>query len=50
LYWLIFGNAIKKAMLLGTFWKIGFKNGKWISFNQVKMVTDDKRKKMVVTA
>lgn len=45
LYWLLFGNAIKKAMILGTFWKIGFKNRKWISFNQVKMVSDNKRKK-----
>jgi putative NADPH-quinone reductase len=45
LYRLLFGNAIKKALLLGTFWKIGFKNRKWISFNQVKMVSDDKRQK-----
>ncbi|RVT79627.1 flavodoxin family protein [Flavobacterium sufflavum] len=43
LYWLIFGNAIKKAMLLGTFWKIGFKNRKWISYNMVKMVSLEKR-------
>lgn len=45
LYLLLFGNAIKKAMIAGTFWKIGFKNRKWISFNQVKMVSHDKRKK-----
>lgn len=45
LYLLLFGNAIKKAMITGTFWKIGFKNRKWISFNQVKMVSVDKRKK-----
>ena len=44
-YWLIFGNAIKKAMILGTFWKTGYKNRKWISFNQVKMVSNEKRKK-----
>jgi NAD(P)H dehydrogenase (quinone) len=44
-YWGVFGNAIKKAMMLGTFWKTGFKNRKWISFNMVKMVSDDKRKK-----
>ena len=48
LYWLIFGNAIKKAMLLGTFWKIGFNNRKWISYNQVKMVSPDKRKKWLM--
>lgn len=45
LYWLLFGNAIKKAMILGTFWKIGFKNRKWISYNQVKMVSAGKRKR-----
>ncbi|TCO21429.1 putative NADPH-quinone reductase [Pedobacter psychrotolerans] len=45
LYALIFGNAIKKAMLLGTFWKMGYKNRKWISFNRVKMVTPEKREK-----
>lgn len=44
LYWFLFGNAVKKAMLLGTFWKIGFKNRRWMSFNQVKMVSADKRK------
>ena len=43
LYWLLFGNAIKKAMLLGTFFKMGYKNRKWISFNRVKMVTQEKR-------
>ncbi|UZR98531.1 NAD(P)H-dependent oxidoreductase [Chondrinema litorale] len=45
LYSLIFGNAIKKAMILGTFWKIGFKNRKWISLNQVKMASHEKRTK-----
>ena len=48
LYWLLFGNAIKKAMIMGTFWKIGFKNRKWISFNQVKAVSADKRKKWLM--
>ncbi|MEO0043979.1 MAG: hypothetical protein RL329_3427 [Bacteroidota bacterium] len=43
LYWALFGNAIKKAMLLGTFWKMGYKNRKWMSFNQVKMVSQEKR-------
>jgi len=45
LYWAIFGNVIKKAMMLGTFWKIGYKNRKWISFNQVKQVSKEKREK-----
>lgn len=49
LYSLLFGNAIKKAMILGTFWKIGFKNRKWISFNGVKMATQEKRTKWLTS-
>ncbi len=45
IYRLVFGNAIKKAIFSGTFWKLGYKNRKWISFNMVKFVTDEKRKK-----
>jgi putative NADPH-quinone reductase len=48
LYWALFGNAIKKAMLLGTFWKMGYKNRKWMSFNQVKMVSQEKRTKWLL--
>jgi NAD(P)H dehydrogenase (quinone) len=44
-YWVIFGNAIKRAMITGTFWKIGVKNRKWISLNRVKFVSENKRKK-----
>ena len=44
LYRLIFGNAIKKALISGTFWKLGYKNRKWISFNMVKQVSEEKRK------
>jgi len=44
-YRLVFGNAIKKAILTGTFWKIGVKNRKWISLNMVKFVSEQKRKK-----
>ncbi len=43
LYNLIFGNAIKKALLRGTFWKLGYKNRKWISLNMVKQTSDEKR-------
>ncbi|WP_192349984.1 NAD(P)H-dependent oxidoreductase [Algoriphagus sp. Y33] len=43
LYWGIFGNAIQKALMRGTFWKLGYKNRKWISFNMVKMVPSEKR-------
>ena len=45
LYWGIFGNAIQKAMMRGTFWKLGYKNRKWINLSMVKMVSDTKRKK-----
>lgn len=45
LYRLIFRNAIKKALLTGTFWKIGYKNRKWINLSSVKMVSELKRKK-----
>ncbi|OIR08334.1 FMN-dependent NADH-azoreductase [mine drainage metagenome] len=47
-YRLVFGNAIKKTMLTGTFWKIGVKNRKWISLNMVKFVSANKRKKWLV--
>jgi NAD(P)H dehydrogenase (quinone) len=45
LYRLIFGNAIKYAVIRGTFWKIGCPNRKWISLNMVKFVSDKKRRK-----
>lgn len=44
LYRLIFGNAVKKSLMTGTFWKLGFKNRKWISLNMVKQSSDEKRK------
>jgi len=44
LYRIIFGNTIQKALMRGTFWKLGYKNRKWISFNMVKQVSDEKRK------
>ena len=45
LYQLKFGNAIKKALINGTFKKMGFKNVKWISFNMVKFSSDKTREK-----
>ncbi len=45
LYRLIFGNAIKKALLLGTFWKMGIKNRKWINLAGVKQASDQKRQR-----
>ncbi|MCE4562761.1 NAD(P)H-dependent oxidoreductase [Maribellus sp. CM-23] len=44
LYRLVFGNAIEMAFMRGTFWKLGFKNRKWISYDMVKQVSDEKRK------
>jgi len=44
-YWILFGNAIKKAIMTGTFWKIGVKKRKWMSLNMVKFVSEDKRKR-----
>ncbi|WP_443939685.1 NAD(P)H-dependent oxidoreductase [Pedobacter sp. MW01-1-1] len=48
LYYLLFGNAIKKAFILGTFFKMGYKNRKWISYNQVKAASKEKREKWLV--
>jgi putative NADPH-quinone reductase len=44
LYRLIFGNAIKKAVFTGTFWKMGYGNRKWFNFSKVKFVSEEKRK------
>jgi len=45
MYKFIYGNAIKKSLIKGTLKKSGFKNVKWLSFNMVKMKSDDKRRK-----
>lgn len=45
LYRLAFGNAIHRALIRGTFWKLGYKNRKWINISMVKFVSDKKRKK-----
>jgi len=44
-YRLLFGNAIQKALLMGTFWKIGIKKRKWINLTNVKFSSDKKRAK-----
>jgi NAD(P)H dehydrogenase (quinone) len=44
-YRLIFGNAIKKALFAGTFWKLGYRNRKWICFGMVKFVSQEKRER-----
>jgi putative NADPH-quinone reductase len=45
LYSIVFGNAVRKAIITGTFWKMGYKNRKWINLSMVKMASDKKRKK-----
>ena len=45
LYRFIFANAIQKALLIGTFWKMGYKKNNWINMAMVKMSSDKKRKK-----
>jgi putative NADPH-quinone reductase len=45
LYSLLFGNAIKKALLVGTFWKMGYRNLKWLSFNRVKAASPQTRER-----
>lgn len=45
MYTFTYGNAIKKALIKGTFKKSGMKNVKWMSLNMVKMVRQEKRKK-----
>ncbi|KRN76973.1 NAD(P)H-dependent oxidoreductase [Weissella minor] len=43
IYSLIYGNAIKKALIKGTLKKSGLKNVKWKSFNMVKNSKPEKR-------
>lgn len=45
MYKFTYGNAVKKALIKGTFKKTGMKNIKWISLNMVKMSTAQKRQK-----
>lgn len=45
MYEFIYGNALKKALIKGTFKKSGMKNVKWMSFNMIKMVKPEKRAK-----
>lgn len=45
LYRIFFGNALKYALLRGTFWKIGFPKRKWINLCMVKFVSDKKHEK-----
>ena len=45
MYSLLIGNLIQKAMLRSVFKTMGYKNLKWISYNGVKSVSQEKRVK-----
>lgn len=45
MYSLLVGNLIKKAMIKSVFKTMGYKNLKWISYNMVKSVSQEKRVK-----
>lgn len=45
MYSLLIGNLIKKAMIKSVFKTMGYKNLKWISYNMVKSVSQEKRAK-----
>ena len=48
-YSLIYGNAVKKALIKGTFKKSGCKNVKWFSYNMIKGSSDTKRQNWLKT-
>lgn len=43
LYRFLYGNAIQKALVRGTFKKAGYKDVKWLSLNQVKQSSQEQR-------
>ncbi|MGH2624438.1 MAG: NAD(P)H-dependent oxidoreductase, partial [Sphingobacterium sp.] len=45
MYSLLIGNLIRKAMIKSVFKTMGYKNLKWISYNMVKSVNQEKRVK-----
>ena len=48
-YRLIYGNALKNALIKGTFKKAGIKNVEWLSFNMVKASSVEKRNSWLET-
>ncbi len=48
MYRIVYGNAIKKSLVQGTFKKCGFKNVEWINYGMVKHSSDKKRKKWLL--
>jgi len=45
MYSMLIGNLIRKAMIKSVFKTMGYKNLKWISYNMVKSVSQEKRVK-----
>lgn len=41
----VFGNAVSRALLRGTFWKIGVRNRSWVDLAMVKEVNRPKRQR-----
>ncbi|MFD1484434.1 NAD(P)H-dependent oxidoreductase [Lacticaseibacillus baoqingensis] len=50
LYRWVFGNAIQRALVRGTFMKMGLKHIKWMSCNMVKKSADSKRQQWLQQA
>jgi len=50
LYRWVYGNAIQRALIRGTFKKMGLNNVKWLSCNMVKGSSDSKRAKWLGAA
>jgi NAD(P)H dehydrogenase (quinone) len=45
IYKCIYGNAVQKALMKGTFKKLGFKKVKWFNVSMIKWSTEKKRNK-----
>lgn len=50
LYRWVFGDAIQRALIRGTFRKMGLKQVKWLSCNMVKKSSDAKRQQWLTQA
>jgi NAD(P)H dehydrogenase (quinone) len=50
LYRWVFGDAIQRALIRGTFRKMGLKQVKWLSCNMVKKSSDAKRRQWLTQA
>lgn len=50
IYRWVFGDAVQRALVRGTFKKMGLKHVRWMSCNMVKKSSDDQRAKWLATA